>query len=96
MTHSGQSFLGSHMLVQSDNKTLTSYMWKQSITKFLEMLNLFYQLLELLDILNVELHPMYLAGRYNGVADHLSIKRNMRLTPPQGMLPPADSNGSNL
>lgn len=62
----------STVLVQSDNKTVVSYIRNEGGTKSLPLLELTRQLLGLADELDVVLIPHYLPGIYNTEADGLS------------------------
>ena len=69
MSHRLQS---AHILLQTDNRTLVAYIQKEGGTRSLQLLNLTYQLLHILDRNNITLSAVYLPGRYNGIADRLS------------------------
>ncbi|CAH2104341.1 unnamed protein product [Euphydryas editha] len=62
----------SHVLVQSDNRTLIAYIWKEGGTRSLTLLGLTYKLLTLTDQFKITLSAHYLPGRYNTIADRLS------------------------
>ncbi|XP_049870314.1 uncharacterized protein LOC126369793 [Pectinophora gossypiella] len=66
-----------HILVQSDNRTLVSYIRKEGGTHSLDLLNLTCKLLKLTDRLNITLSAHYLPGRYNCTADRLSRARQI-------------------
>lgn len=63
---------GSHVQIQSDNRTLIAYIRKEGGTKSLMLLTLTSQLLRLVDQYKITLSAHYLPGRYNIVADRLS------------------------
>ncbi|XP_072929546.1 uncharacterized protein [Epargyreus clarus] len=65
----------STIILQSDNKTVVSYIRKEGGTKSISLLNLTKQLLELIDHLDIVLIPHYLPGIYNTEADNLSRDR---------------------
>lgn len=62
----------SHILIQSDNRTLIAYIRKEGGTKSVALLTLTFQLLYLTDKFNITLSAFYLPGRYNTIADSLS------------------------
>ncbi|XP_043470112.1 uncharacterized protein LOC122503582 [Leptopilina heterotoma] len=64
-----------HILLQTDNRTLVAYIRKEGGTKSLPLLNLTYNLLQLIDDLEITLTAAYLPGCYNGIADRLSRQR---------------------
>lgn len=66
-----------HILLQTDNRTLVAYIQKEGGTKSLDLLNLMFQLLRLVDSLQIELSAAYLPGRYNGIANRLSRKKTL-------------------
>ncbi|XP_064076285.1 uncharacterized protein LOC135194599 [Vanessa tameamea] len=61
----------SHVLIQSDNRTLIAYIRKEGGTKSLALLELTFKLLQLADKFKITLSA-YLPGRYNIIADRLS------------------------
>ncbi|XP_066585412.1 uncharacterized protein [Prorops nasuta] len=63
------------MSVVTDNRTLIAYVQKKRGTKSLELVNLTYKLLKLLDDLGIELSAVYLPGSYNGIADSLPRRK---------------------
>ncbi|XP_039764417.1 uncharacterized protein LOC120636918 [Pararge aegeria] len=65
----------STVILQSDNKTVVSYIKNEGGTKSQTLLKLTKQLLALTDSLNVVLVPHHLPGLYNTEADHLSRNR---------------------
>ncbi|XP_044579959.1 uncharacterized protein LOC123262044 isoform X2 [Cotesia glomerata] len=75
LAQQGQCLKGAHILLQSDNRTVVSYIRKEGGTRSLELYSLTYQLLTLVDELQIVLSAYYLPGRYNGTADRLSRKR---------------------
>lgn len=62
----------SHILIQSDNRTLIAYIRKEGGTRSLALLALTFKLLRLTSKLNITLSAYYLPGRYNLLADRLS------------------------
>lgn len=62
----------SHVLIQSDNRTLIAYIRKEGGTRSLGLLALTFKLLHLTDKFNITLSAHYLPGRYNLIADRLS------------------------
>lgn len=60
------------MTVQSDNRTVVSYVQKAGGTRSLVLLNLTYELLETLDKWNISISAEYIPGKYNDIADRLS------------------------
>ncbi|XP_074109617.1 uncharacterized protein LOC141534265 isoform X1 [Cotesia typhae] len=75
LAQQGQCLRGAHILLQSDNRTVVSYIRKEGGTRSVELYSLTYQLLTLVDELQIMLSAYYLPGRYNGTADRLSRKR---------------------
>ncbi|XP_072751200.1 uncharacterized protein [Anoplolepis gracilipes] len=74
--HEAQSLRKAHILLQTDNRTfVVAYVQKEGGTKSLNLLNLTFQLLRLVDNLQIELSAAYLLRRYNGIADRLSRKK---------------------
>ncbi|XP_047543182.1 uncharacterized protein LOC125075511 [Vanessa atalanta] len=65
----------STVILQSDNKTVVSYIKNEGGTRSQKLLELTKHLLELIDSLNVVLLPHHLPGMYNTEADHLSRNR---------------------
>ncbi|KAL0891810.1 hypothetical protein ABMA27_015076 [Loxostege sticticalis] len=61
-----------HVLIQSDNRTLISYIRKEGGTRSIALLDLTFQLLDLTDRFKITLSAFYLPGRYNIIADRLS------------------------
>lgn len=78
----------SHILLQTDNRTLIAYIRKEGGTRSIGLLALTFQLLVLLDQWNIILSAQYLPGRYNLIADRLSRRRPI---PEWHLLPPATS-----
>lgn len=72
-----QTLRKAHILLQTDNRTLVAYIQKEGGTKSLDLLNFTFQLLRLVDSLQIELSAAYLPGRYNGIADRLSRKKTL-------------------
>lgn len=66
----------STVILQTDNRTVVSYIKNEGGTKSQNLLELTKQLLALTDSLNVVLLPHHLPGLYNTEADHLSRNRN--------------------
>lgn len=62
----------SHVLIQSDNRTLIAYIRKEGGTKSLSLLALTFQLLQIIDKHQITLTAYYVPGRYNIIADRLS------------------------
>lgn len=83
-----QKLRGSHVLLQSDNRTLIAYIRKEGGTRSIGLLALTHQLLILLDQWEITLSAQYLPGRYNLIADRLSRRRPI---PEWHLLPPATS-----
>ncbi|CAH2226525.1 uncharacterized protein LOC120632649 [Pararge aegeria] len=75
ITAQGSVLRKSSVIVQSDNKTVVSYVKNEGGTKSLPLLELTKQLLALVDDLDVVLVPHYLPGIYNVEADGLSRNR---------------------
>lgn len=73
--HEAHFLRKAHVLVQTDNRTLVAYIQKEGGTRSLDLLNLTFKLLKLVDSLHIELSAAYLPGRYNGIADRLSRKK---------------------
>ncbi|XP_064076265.1 uncharacterized protein LOC135194585 [Vanessa tameamea] len=67
----------SHVLIQSDNRTLIAYIRKEGGTRSLTLLGLTYELLTLTDQFKITLSAHYLPGRYNTIADRLSRKKEV-------------------
>ncbi|XP_037294505.1 uncharacterized protein LOC119189336 [Manduca sexta] len=65
----------STVILQSDNKTVVSYIKNEGGTRSRQLLDLTQQLLELVDHLNIVLRPHHLPGLCNTEADHLSRNR---------------------
>ncbi|XP_066596619.1 uncharacterized protein [Prorops nasuta] len=65
------------VLLQTDNRTVVAYIQKEGGTKSLELYELTYQLLKLIDDLKMEISAFYLPGKYNNIADSLSRKKNL-------------------
>ncbi|XP_047536575.1 uncharacterized protein LOC125070670 [Vanessa atalanta] len=70
-----KSLRNSHVLLQTDNKTIIAYIRKEGGTHSIGLLSLTFQLLTLLDKWNIILSAQYLPGRYNAIADRLSRRR---------------------
>ncbi|XP_074112632.1 uncharacterized protein LOC141536193 [Cotesia typhae] len=66
-----------HILLQTDNRTVVAYIRKEGGTRSLELYELTFQLLSLVDELKITLSAFYFPGRYNGIADRLSRKRTL-------------------
>ncbi|XP_046976031.1 uncharacterized protein LOC124542139 [Vanessa cardui] len=66
----------SHVLIQSDNRTLIAYIRKEGGTKSVALLELTFKLLQLADKFEITLSAYYLPGRYNIIADRLSRGKN--------------------
>ncbi|XP_053615041.1 uncharacterized protein LOC128677901 [Plodia interpunctella] len=66
----------STVILQSDNRTVISYIKNEGGTKSPLLLNLTKELLALTNSLNVVLLPHHLPGMYNTEADHLSRNRS--------------------
>ncbi|XP_047537164.1 uncharacterized protein LOC125071117 [Vanessa atalanta] len=62
----------SHVLIQSDNRTLIAYIRKEGGTRSLALLALTYKLLSLTDKFKIILSAHHIPGRYNVIADRLS------------------------
>lgn len=67
-----QILKNTHILVQSDNRTLVAHIRNEGGTRSLTLLELTSNLLVLAEHLNITLSAAYLPGRYNGIADRLS------------------------
>ncbi len=68
----GQCLRGSHVLLQMDNTTLVAYSRKEGGTRSINLLDLTFEVLQLVDSLDIILSAAYLPGRYNGIADRFS------------------------
>ena len=68
---------GAHILLQTDNRTLVAYFRKKGGIRSIALLDLTYQILQMLDELQITVSLAYLPGRYNGIADRLSRKRTL-------------------
>ncbi|XP_039764301.1 uncharacterized protein LOC120636803 [Pararge aegeria] len=72
ITSNTRSLRRSHVLVQSDNRTLIAYIRKEGGTRSLSLLTLTFDLLNITDKFQITLSAHYLPGRYNIIADKLS------------------------
>lgn len=64
---------GKHLVLQTDNRTVVSYIRKEGGTRSIALLNLTYQLMRVLDKKeNISITAEYLPGRFNDIADGLS------------------------
>ncbi|KAI5645626.1 hypothetical protein NE865_02293 [Phthorimaea operculella] len=70
--HFGDQLRERHLVLQSDNRTVISYIRKEGGTRSIALLGLTYQLMSLLDNRNITMTAEYLPGRYNDIADRLS------------------------
>lgn len=66
-----------HVLLQTDNRTLVAYINKEGGTRSIDLLDLTYQVLTIVDSMNITLSAAYIPGRYNGIADRLSRKKSL-------------------
>lgn len=66
-----------HILIQSDNRTLVSYIRNEGGTRSLGLLKLTTRLLKLIQSLGITLSANYLPGRINEIADRLSRGRKL-------------------
>lgn len=83
-----QRLADSTVLIQSDNKTVVSYIRNEGGMKSLALLNLTRQVISVLDMYKIHVKIHYLPGPYNGEADRLS-----RLSgPPEWHLTPIVTN----
>lgn len=64
--------LGQSVMVQSDNRTVVSYLRNQGGTKSIALLEMTRKILVLAQSLDATIHSFYLPGRYNSIADCLS------------------------
>lgn len=62
----------SSLLIQSDNRTAFTYLRKEGGTRTLSLLEITYQILNLLDQHQIHFSIHYIPGKYNNHADHLS------------------------
>ncbi|XP_064075069.1 uncharacterized protein LOC135194138 [Vanessa tameamea] len=67
----------SHVLIQSDNRTLIAYIRKEGGTKSLALPELTFKLLQLADKFKITLSAYYLPGRYNILAARLSRGKHL-------------------
>lgn len=74
----------SSLMIQSDNKTVVSYLRNEGGTRSTALMNLCYRIFHLLDHHNIHLECHYLPGRYNCEADRLS---RLSPTPEWHLLP---------
>ncbi|KAI5634270.1 hypothetical protein NE865_12999 [Phthorimaea operculella] len=70
--HFGDQLRERHLVLQSDNRTVISYIRKEGGTRSMALLGLTYHLMSLLDNRNITMTAEYLPGRYNDIADRLS------------------------
>lgn len=75
----------SSILIQCDNKTAVAYLRKEGGTKSLPLMEITYQILNLLDLNQIHFSIHYIPGKLNNHADHLSRHR----LPPEWHLLPA-------
>lgn len=71
----GRTLENSHVLLQTDNRTLIAYIRKEGGTKSIGLLNLTFGLLAIVDQWNITLSAQYLPGRFNTIADRLSRRQ---------------------
>ncbi|CAG5054981.1 unnamed protein product [Parnassius apollo] len=74
----------SHVLLQTNNKTVMAYSRKEGGTHSIGLPSLTFQLLKIIDKWNITLSAQYLPGRYNAIVDRLS----RRLPVPEWHLKP--------
>lgn len=74
----------SSLLIQCDNKTAVAHLRKEGGTKSLPLLDITYQILNLLDHHQIHFTIHYIPGKFNNHADHLSRHRQ----PPEWHLQP--------
>nr|XP_049703865.1 uncharacterized protein LOC126056144 [Helicoverpa armigera] len=72
LQESQEVVLGQSIMVQSDNRTVVSYLRNQGGTKSIALLEMTKEILVLAQSLNATIHSFYLPGRYNSIADCLS------------------------
>nr|CAI5866710.1 unnamed protein product [Callosobruchus analis] len=65
------------ILIQTDNKTVASYVKRQGGTKSMTLLKLTQDILELASQHNLVLRAEHIPGNYNTVADHLSRRKQL-------------------
>ncbi|XP_047539545.1 uncharacterized protein LOC125072953 [Vanessa atalanta] len=61
-----------HLILQSDNRTVISYIQKEGGTRSIALLNQTYQLLNYLDKWDITMTAEYIPGKFNDIADRLS------------------------
>lgn len=74
----------SSLLIQCDNQTAVAYLRREGGTRSFPLMKITYQILNLLDQLQIHFTIHYLPGKYNNQADHLS---RHRVTPEWHLLP---------
>lgn len=72
ISHSQNKLRKSHILLQTDNRTVVSYINKEGGTKSIKLLELTRQLLTVLDQEDICLTARYFPGRFNAEVDALS------------------------
>lgn len=68
---------GHSVMIQSDNRTVVSYLRNQGGTRSAALLEETRKILLLAEALSVTIHSFYLPGRYNSIADCLSREKKL-------------------
>lgn len=63
---------GTTLLIQSDNKSVVTYLRNEGGTKSIQLMNITYQIFSILDTFQIHIQVHYLPGRFNVEADRLS------------------------